>query len=848
MQSKAQSYLFLLIVLGLTVLSGVLYTLKPYQFGLDVKGGVRLTYQMKAEEITPDMKLRMDEIRANMLKILSARGSQALGVVESNVQQKGSNEFIIELPGFTDEAKAKETMSNTAKIRFYSADNIVSKGRPMAPYSVDEKATDPKDPSVTFHRTADATKVFKFGDPEYKEIIDGWKLILEGDDLKDANIVDQGRGPIPEMIFASKGQDKIEQWSRQHLNDGRNIAAVLDGKVLSIAPLREGAILRDEAIIEGQFDPTYVKSLVGLLKAGSLPIGLNLTSSESVSPTIGEYALNQIVFAGLIAFGLICLFLVVYYLFPGVVAMISLCLYVVFTLTTLKLVGATFSLASIAGFILSVGMAVDANILVFERIKEEMREGKSLMTGIELGFKRALPAIVDSNACTILTCLVLVNLGTGPVKGFASTLIIGVLISLFTAVTVTRSLLVFLVASGIGNNPKLFATQRGWFGEKFEAKAHHEPLQIVNTAKKWFLISALTIVPGIIFIVMGGIKPNVELQGGYEASYAMPATGAMSSVQIGENLDKAGIKGATVKITSSGSTVLAQVTVPPTKDLAGGGPEAQGKVATAAGFQVADQRSFAYVGPTIQAETITNAVKGVIISSVLIIFYLAIRFGIALGGIKNGLRFGMSAIGALVHDVFVVMAFASIMGFFFNWEVSALFITAMLTIIGFSVHDTIVIFDRIRENLRRQHTGEDFGHLCNRSITQSFARSINTSFTVVLTLAILIGLGTPTVDLKFFCAAMLVGIVSGTYSSIYNAAPILYLWDKAVCKKKGEESGLMAEAAREHARLRAAALTVDRQQQAPAQAGVAAGSAYGQIKRRSSAVTKATHTIDDDQE
>lgn len=846
MQSKAQSYLFLLIVLGLAVLSGVLYTLKPFQFGLDVKGGVRLTYQMKAEDIKPDMRLRMDEIRSNMLRILVSRAGGSLGVVEPVVQQKGQDAFIIELPGFTDEAKAKEVMSNTAKIKFYSADNIVSKGRPMAPYSVDEKSPDPKNPSVTFHRTADATKVYQFGDPEYAEILKGWELILEGDDLASAGIIDHGRGPQPEMKFSNSGQEKIERWSRQHLSDGRNIAAVLDGRVLSIAPLKEGAILRESAFIDGTFDTEYLKSLVSLLNAGSLPIGLNLVSSESVSPTIGQFALNQIVMAGLIAFGLICLFLIVYYVFPGIVAVISLCLYVLFTLTALKLANATFSLASIAGFILSVGMAVDANILVFERVKEEMREGKSLMSAIELGFKRALPAIVDSNACTILTCLVLVNLGTGPVKGFASTLIIGVLISLFTAVTVTRSLLVFFVGSGLGNSEKLFGLGRQWFGEKFEAKAHHEPLQIVNTAKKWFLISALTIVPGIIFVAMGGIKPNVELQGGYEASYALPSSGGITASQIAQNLDKAGIKGSTVKITSAGSTALAQVTVPPTPELAGGGPEAQAKVAQAAGFQVTDQRSFSFVGPTIQAETIKNALMGVVISSVLIMFYLAIRFGIALGGLRNGLRFGMSAIGALVHDVFVVMAFASIMGFFFNWEISALFITAMLTIIGFSVHDTIVIFDRIRENLRRQARGEDFGHLCNRSITQSFARSINTSFTVVLTLAILIGFGTATIDLKFFCAAMLVGIVSGTYSSIYNAAPILYLWDKAVMKRKGEEAGLMAEAAREHARLRAAALTVDRQQPAAAATGVAAGSAYGQVKRRSSAVTKATHTIDDE--
>jgi len=845
LQSKAQSYLFLLAVLALTILSGVLYTLRPYQFGLDVKGGVRLTYEMKQEDITPDMRSRMEEIRSNMLRILLGRASGSLGVTEPVVQKKGDRQFTIELPGFADEAKAKEVMSNTAKIKFYSADNVKSKGRPYAPYTIDETPSDPKDPSVAFTRTSDPTKVIKFPEPEYAEIITGWELILEGDDLARAEVMDPGTGPVPNMYFAGDGQDKIEKWSRQHQSDGRNIAAVLDGKVLSIAPLREGAILRDNAFIDGKFDPAYVKNLVTLLNAGSLPIGLNLVSSESVSPTIGQFALNQIVMAGLIAFGVICLFLVVYYMFPGFVAMIALCLYVLFTLTVLKLVGATFSLASIAGFILSVGIAVDANILVFERVKEEIREGRPLMGSIELGFKRALPAIIDSNACTILTSLVLVQLGTGPVKGFASTLIIGVIISLFTAVTVTRSLLVFLVGSGFGNNEKLFGVGRQWFGESLEANADKEPLQIVNTWRKWFLISAITIIPGVLFVILGGLKPNVELQGGYEASYAMPTQGAPTTTAIAGNLERAGIKGSTVKITSSGGASLAQVTVPPTPDLEGGGPEAQKKVAEAAGFKIEDQRSFAFVGPTIQAETIKNAILGVAISSVLIIFYLAIRFGVALGGIKNGLRFGLSAIGAMLHDALVVIAFASIVGYFLNWEISSLFITAMLTIIGFSVHDTIVIFDRIRENLRKQIKGEDFGALCNRSITQSIARSINTSMTVMLTLIVLIAIGTPTIDLKFFCAAMLIGILSGTFSSIYNASPILYLWDKWVMKRKGEDAGLMAEAAREHARLRAAALTVDRQQAATAAtAGSAAG--YGQVRRRSSAVSQATHKIDED--
>ncbi|MBI3721226.1 MAG: MMPL family transporter, partial [Fimbriimonas ginsengisoli] len=366
------------------------------------------------------------------------------------------------------------------------------------------------------------------------------------------------------------------------------------------------------------------------------------------------------------------------------------------------------------------GMAVDANILVFERFKEEMRSGKALKSAMELGFRRAIPAIIDSNACTIITSIVLMELGTGPVKGFATTLVIGVAISLFTAVFVTRSLLMFLVGSGFANDHKWYAVNHEWFGKRFQPGA--EPLTVVEKSKRWFLLSGITILIGVPFAFIGGFKLNVEFRGGAEASFThVDAT--MTREQIATNLDRAGFKGANIKFSSEpGGQRLVSLTLPQSPQFleADGKPRSDEKVlddiAVAAGVarhhqdptgkDFTDKDTFGSVGPVIRGETISNAIWGVILSSSLIIIYLAFRFGFAVGGFVPGLKFGVSAIGALIHDILVVIFLAAVVGYFEHWEISALFITAMLTIIGFSVHDTIVIFDRIRENLRRPNKGE----------------------------------------------------------------------------------------------------------------------------------------------
>jgi len=851
----SKSYLFLLLVLGLTIGSAVLFAFTKPNYGLDVRGGSRITFKMDLTQLKPEQRAQIGVIRQNLRRILEDRVSQALAVVEGNVQPKGLDEFIVELPGEKNVEKAKETLGTSASIRLYHAKNVNTPKANFREFDIvptDDGSGGGRGPEVSFRamRGPNKDKVIKFGDPEYAKMIEGWALILQGDDLASAQPVVHGNNTVPEMNFSAKGAEKLGEFTRRNQFAQENIAFVLDGRVLSIAHIKEGQVLTNNAFIDGKFDPAYVQELTKLLNSGALPIDLKVTSSMVVESTLGTPALQMMVNAGIISFVIIALFLCLYYVVPGFVALGALGLYVLFTLTVLKFIGATFSLASIAGFILSVGMAVDANILVFERVKEEMREGKTLHAAVNLGFKRAFPAIMDSNVCTILTSLVLSVLGTGPVKGFANTLIIGVCISLFTAVVVTRSLLVFLVdGTGIGKNPekvnKLFGLNRQWFGEGAEASADQKQYQIVNKSGRYFLISLATIVPGVIFMFLGGFKPNVEFSGGFEAGFKAPAN--LSYDQALANLDKNGFKGANVKFASVEGERVVFVTVPSTPELKVGDEGSKAKIATAVGVEPAGMLSFTEIGPSVADETIRNAVMGIVISSLLIVLWLTIRFGVALGGLRSGIKFGLSAIGALVHDILVVVGVAAIVGKLLGWEVSALFITAMLTVIGFSVHDTIVIFDRIRENLRRQQRGEDFAHLCNRSITQSFARSINTSMTVIATLIVLIIAGTATPDLKFFCVTMLVGIVSGTYSSIFNAAPILYLWDRATGKVKGEEHTLIAEAQREQARMRAIAMEVERERQATQGEPAATRSTYSQVRRRSSAVSKGTQTLDDDE-
>jgi SecD/SecF fusion protein len=827
---RRNSYYFLIFVIVLGIVSGYLFYTKPASFGLDIKGGTRLTYQIKLKD---DQKksVSIETARSQIIQVLLRRAA-GMGAAEPVVAAKGEDQVIVEIPGISDAKKAEEVIGSSARIELYHARNVDTDQAPSR-FFLPIRKEDALNPQISFIRKSDQKQIDP-GTPEYKQMIEGWTLILAGPELARASAQPKGSSYEPLLEFSSEGTAKMSGWMNNNFGKEENIAAVLDGKVLYISPVQKDARLENNCVIQGTFTPEYVTTIVGLLNAGALPADLQLLGTTTRAASVGEAAYQKIMIAGTASFVLISLYLVAYYSFPGLVALVALLLYTLFTLTAMKLFNATFSLAAIAGFILSVGMAVDANILVFERFKEEMRSGRSLRVAIEIGFKRALPAIFDSNACTILTSVVLASIGTGPVKGFAISLIIGVGISLFTAFTVTRSLLIFLVGSGIGEDKRWYAIDRDWFGKFLEGG---RILEVLQKSKKWFIISGLTVLIGAIFWPLGGFKLNVELQGGTEAQFLLNSP--RSSKEMSEGLEAAGLKGSSVQFaeaTNGKQTVF--ISVP--EDAFKGEKDTAKRtetIAKAAGISDATPGGTTSIGPTLQKEVQLGAAKGVLLSVGLIVIFLAFRFGFSVGGFKEGLKFGLSAIGALLHDILVVIFMAALFGYFFKWDISSLFLTAMLTIIGFSVHDTIVIFDRIRENLRHPSAGEDLEHLMNNSITQSFSRSLNTSGTVIVTLLILTFFGTATPDLKFFVVTMLIGIVSGTYSSIYNASPILYLWDKAIVKKKGEKAGLIGLAKAEIARsahLRTGMQTAPRSESNTSEAG----RSYGQVRRRAKDTVK----------
>ncbi|HEX5324021.1 MAG TPA: protein translocase subunit SecF, partial [Capsulimonadaceae bacterium] len=470
--------------------------------------------------------------------------------------------------------------------------------------------------------------------------------------------------------------------------------------------------------------------------------------------------------------------------------------------------------------------------------------GKPLRPAIDAGFKRAFTAIRDSNCCTLITCLILGWLGTPEVKGFALTLGIGVLLSLFTAITVTRTFLYLLVDAGIGNNPALFGLKRQWglsqqagyTGIRGENTTGPSPVNVIGKRRIFYFISLVIIVPGIIFWAVGGLKRSIEFSGGTQVEAVFQAPVSQDSVE--KALVAGGYKDNLVQMAEGGKIAYASV-----KDRSADAYLSVEKALQAVGTPYQLQ-SHSLVGGVISAELTQNAFQAVILASLCIILYLAIAFGLAggsgamslagmaalnlgiraavvvgiiaavflgqlhgwhytwqvlllevggtavgcgllftIGWLVAGFRFGISAIVALLHDVLVLIGSFAILGYFLNWQIDSMFIVATLTVVGFSVHDTIVIFDRLRENLRHRMRGELFEDLANRSILQSFARSINTSFTVILTLVAMMIWGEPST--RLLITALLIGIVSGTYSSIFNATPILVDWENWLAKLRG---------------------------------------------------------------
>ncbi|MBO5532688.1 MAG: protein translocase subunit SecD [Fibrobacter sp.] len=539
-------------------------------------------------------------------------------------------------------------------------------------------------------------------------------------------------------------------------NIGKQMAIVLDNQVIS-APVIRDRIPNGEAQITGLDDMAEANRLSVVLRAGALKAPMKIIESRSVGATLGEENIVQGFGSGAIGLILCLVFMVAYYRLGGLIASFGMVINTLVTAAVMSVFNATLTLPGIAGFILVVGMSLDANVIIYERIREELKNGLTARAAVAKGYERAFGAILDSNLTTVLTGLILYKIGTGSVKGFGLTLTIGILTSLFCAITVTRSILDWKLA-------KRDATTLS-IGGGFKA-INEANLQIIPNRRRFGLISMILIVASIAFIAIKGFDFSIDFTGGqvYTVQYQ---DDAKHEKDLSKALSAAGISGTKVRTLGGTSANSYQISMRASDD-------AQFELKMAQAFEKAGQKCEIVakdnVGPTIGKELRFNAILSVILAWLGILIYVWFRFG------KFGLGFGVAAVLGLVHDTVITLGFISAFGLSFDGAL----IASLLTMIGYSVNDTIVNFDRIRENTA-VYGSSNFAETINKSLNQCFSRTMVTSLTTLFVCVILAVMGGSSI--RDFGLVQCFGILIGTYSSVCICSPVVLWWSKRF--KKG---------------------------------------------------------------
>lgn len=555
-------------------------------------------------------------------------------------------------------------------------------------------------------------------------------------------------------------------------NVGANLSIIYDGKEVS-SPQIQTAITDGVAIVSGSFEKfSDAEDMAATLRIGALPLELKNIRSNIVGAKLGITSLETSLIAGVIGLILVILFMIVMYRIPGVAASLALALYVAATLLALNGLNVTLTLPGIAGVILAIGMAVDANCIIFTRIREEIATGKTVRSSIKIGFEKALSAIIDGNVTTLIAAVVLYIKGSGTVMGFAQTLAIGIILSMFTAIFITRWLLYGFVALGLDDAK--------WFGTQKERKS----INFVGNFKKYVVIS------GILFtLCIGGLIFN-KVQSGQILNYSLDFMGGSStSITFDEGAEgfdgsgnasdefknevteavkqSAGLSDAEISDVAGERTLIVRTT-----DLT---EDQQKQVVADLGtkYNVAKENiEIETISASVSNEMKTDAVIAVVIAAICMLIYIWIRF-------KN-LAFGASSVIALIHDVIVVLMVYAVGSAFIS--VGSTFIACMLTIVGYSINATIVVFDRVRENRKTAGSRAEVANVVNDSITQTLSRSINTSITTLIMVVVLAVLGVDSV--RQFAIPLIAGIVSGCYSSVCLAGTIWFFLNKMSKKSK----------------------------------------------------------------
>ncbi|MBB6326841.1 SecD/SecF fusion protein [Algoriphagus iocasae] len=610
---------------------------------------------------------------------------------------------------------------------------------------------------------------------------------LEGDVVTDARqVLDQTSRPAVSMQMNADGARKWRKMTAENI--GRRIAVVLDDYVYT-APAVNGEIPTGSSEISGNFTLLEAQDLANILKSGSLPAPTQIVEESIIGPTLGKEALNQGLISMVAGLAIVVLFMVAYYAKGGLIAISALVFNIFFILGILAQLQSSLTLPGIAGIVLTIGMSIDANVLIFERIKEELRNGVGLIAAINAGYNKAFSAILDSNVTTFLTGAILYALGQGPVKGFAIVLMIGIACSFFSAVFITRVIVSWMSKKGDKSSIS-FATP---FAKNALSSLN---IDFLGKRKVAYLISSGIIVVGLAIGAINGLKFGVDFTGGrsYIVAFAEPVAASELKTGLDGEFD------GSVEVKTYGATNVLKVTtsylINEDDDASNAEVEAKVKegIATVTGFQFTENaeelasNEFAItgsskVGATVADDIKASSVEAMIAALIAIFLYILIRF--------RKWQFSLASIIALVHDtLFVIAAFAIASALGATFEIDQVFIAAVLTVIGYSINDTVIVFDRIRENIDSRGTHR-LVKVFNDAINQTLGRTLITSFTTLIVIIVLLVFGGEV--LRGFSFALFIGILVGTYSSVYIATPIVVdLMKKEIDQEEAKESKKLA--------------------------------------------------------
>ena len=740
MKKTSRLIAFILLVALLFTGMGLTYknVVKNVNLGLDLQGGFEVLYQVnpldKGEKIDKKALQATSRTLENRVNVL--------GVSEPKIQIEDPNRIRVQLAGIKDQAQARKLLSTQANLTIRDAqDHVLMSGSDIKQGSAKQEFKQDQ-PTVTF-KVKSKEKFKKVTEKISKKrdnVMVVWMDYKKGDSYK-KEAKKQQEGKDPKYVSAANVDQPIN-------SDSVEISGGFNGK---------------KGVKEA-------KQIAELLNAGSLPVDLKEIYSNSVGAQFGQDALDKTIFASFIGVGIIYLFMLGFYRLPGLVAIIALTTYIYLTLVAFNFISGVLTLPGLAALVLGVGMAVDANIIMYERIKDELRIGRTLKQAYSKANKSSFLTIFDSNLTTVIAAAVLFFFGESSVKGFATMLLLGILMIFVTAVFLSRGLLSLLVSSN-------FFKKKYWlFGVKkkdrhdinegkdvHDLKTSFEKWNFVKLAKPLIALSILIVIVGLFILSIFKLNLGIDFSSGTRAD--IETNQSLTQGKVEKAVKDVGLSPDQVQINGSGHK---NATVQFKKNLS---RAEDNKLSDKIKSEFGDTPQINSVSPLIGQELAKNAMTALILASIGIIIYVSLRFE---------WRMGLSAVLALLHDVFIIVAVFSL----FRLEVDLTFIAAVLTIVGYSINDTIVTFDRVRENLHKVKvvtSPEQIDDIVNRSIRQTMTRSINTVLTVVVVVVAILIFGAPTIF--NFSLALLIGLISGVFSSVFIAVPLWGIMKKRQLKK-----------------------------------------------------------------